>query len=37
MTQYLPSVHGPATYDEALTYASKACQGKVEVRPFQSE
>jgi hypothetical protein len=37
MTQYLLSMHGPATYDEVLNYASKACQGKVEVRPFQSE
>jgi hypothetical protein len=25
-------VHGPAEYDEAQTYASRACQGKVEVR-----
>ena len=34
----LLSVHGPAEYDEALTYASRAsCQGKVGVRPFQSE
>jgi hypothetical protein len=37
LAQYLLSVHGPAEYDEALTYASRACQGKVEVRPFQSK
>ena len=33
----LPSVHGAAAYDEALTYASRACQGKAEVRPFHSK
>jgi hypothetical protein len=37
LAQYLLSVHGPAEYDETLTYASRACRGKVEVRPFQSK
>jgi hypothetical protein len=32
----LPSVLGAAAYDDALTYASRACQGKAEERPFHS-